>query len=166
MKTIIRLIAVATFAMALPAAAQMDWNMAGSTGNVDEAAAAAGIYAFTGTNAHHAPGMAGTIVLRYPVTNTYGSSVATAVPWAFLEMAATDNGANGFVEARLIQVNRCSNVEAVIALVTSADGPAVPACFVVNVPAMDFGLNIYYIEVRVARNNVAAIASLHSLTLY
>ena len=55
MKSIIRFAAIAAFILALPAAAQnMDWNMVGSAGTVDEAAAAAAIYAFTDTNAHFA----------------------------------------------------------------------------------------------------------------
>ncbi len=167
MKNIIRFAAIAALALALPAAAQnMDWNMVGSAGIVDETAIGAGIYAFTGTNAHHAGAAVGQIFLRYPVTNTYGSSVATAVPWTTLEMAATDNSMNGFVRARLVQVDRCSNVETVIATIVSADGPLAPFCFTAAVPAMDFGLFIYYIEVTVARNNAAATATLHSLALY
>ena len=167
MKSIIRFAAIAAFILALPAAAQnMDWNMVGSAGTVDEAAAAAAIYAFTGTNAHFAGANVGQIFLRYPVTNTYGSSVATAVPWTTLEMAATDNSMNGFVRARLIQVDRCSNVETIIATVQTVDGPAAPVCFLQAVPAMDFGLFIYYIEVTIARNNANALEVLHSLALY
>jgi hypothetical protein len=168
MKTIIRFIVVATFAMAIPAAAQnMDWNMAGSAGNVDETAANAGLYAFTGTNAHFRGANVGQIVLRYPVTNTYGSFGSTIPPWTTMELAAIDNGANGFVVARLVQVDRCSSVETTLGTVTSADGEAgVVNCALVNVAGIDFGNFIYYIEVTLARNAAAAQASVQSLALY
>lgn len=167
MKSILRFTVLAALVLALPAAAQnMDWNMAGSAGNVDEAAVNAGLFAFTGTNAHFRGANVGQIVLRYPVTNTYGSATSTIPPWTTMEMAAIDNGANGFVQARLVQVDRCSNVEATIATIVSADDDGGVNCPTVAVAGIDFGQFIYYIEVTIARNMAAAQASLQSLALY
>jgi hypothetical protein len=167
MKNAIRVTALALLVLALPASAQMDWNMAGSAGNVDEQAANAGLYAFTGTNAHFRGNNVGQIVLRYPVTNTYGSFGSTIPPWTTMELAAIDNGANGFVQARLVQVDRCSNVENTIATIVSDDGEAgVVACHTAAVAGIDFGNFIYYIEVTLARNNANAQASIQSLALY
>jgi hypothetical protein len=165
MKNIIRFALVVVFALALPAAAQnMDWNMVGSAGNVDEASG--GLFAFSGTNAHIRGGMAGNVVLRYPVTNTYGGAISKLPPWNTFEMAATDSGANGFVQARLIQVNQCSNVEVVLATIVSPDGDQGSACTTAAIAGIDFGQYIYYVEVTIARNNAAALASLQSLSLY
>lgn len=168
MKNVIRVTTLALLVLALPAAAQtMDWNMAGSAGNVDEQAANAGLYAYTGTNAHFRGANFGQIVLRYPVTNTYGSFGSTIPPWTTMELAAIDSGANGFVQARLMQVDRCSNVENAIAIIVSNDGEnGVVACETAAVAGIDFGNYIYYIEVTLSRNNGNAQASLQSLALY
>jgi len=168
MKSIIRITVLAALVLALPAAAQtMDWNMAGSAGNVDEQAANAGLYAFTGTNAHFRGANVGQIVLRYPVTNTYGSFNSKMPGWTTMELAATDNGANGFVTARLVQVDRCSNVETTLGTVTSTDDDnGGVQCHLVNVAGIDFGNFIYYIEVTLARNAAGAQASVQSLALY
>lgn len=168
MRSIIRVLLAAAFAATLPAAAltNMDWNAAGSTGIVDEGTIAAGNFAFTGTNAHFLIGTAGQIVLRFPVTNTYGSATSTIPPWTTLEMAAIDNGMNGFVRARLIQVDRCSNVETTVATVISPDGNGAPFCSTIPVAGIDFSQFIYYIEVTIARANINAQASLQSLALF
>lgn len=168
MRNIIRFTLVAALVLALPAAAQtMDWNMAGSTGNVDEAAANAGLYAFTGTNAHFRGANVGQIVLRYPVTNTYGSFGSTIPPWTTMQLAAIDNSANGFVAARLVQVDRCSNVETTLGTITTVDDDnGGVQCPIVNVAGIDFGNFIYYIEVTLARNAAAAQASVQSVALY
>ncbi len=146
MKLMIRLAFLSLLLAALPVLAQpMHWNMAGSSGVVDEANAVAANYAFTGLNVHHAGPNLGNIVLRYPVTNVFGSGLATAPPWATLEIAHTDNGggAGGFVQVRLMQINRCSNVEAPLFTWTSIDGPPNTVCAIVPTPALNFGTNIY-----------------------
>jgi hypothetical protein len=169
MKLIVRLSLLSLLLVALPAAAQplMDWNMVGSAGSVDEAAAAGFIYAYTNMTAHFAGGNLGTIVLRYPVTNTWGTAFGgTVPPWNTMEVAHVDNGAAASVVARLFQVNRCTNVQAQIAIMNSLDGPAGPVCGVVPVPPLNFGTNIYYIEVTLTRTAVAGTPSVQYVALY
>lgn len=168
MRSIAAFIAVAALATALPAAAltNMDWSMVGSAGIVDEGTVAAGNWAFTGTNALHLIGTAGAVVLRYPVTNTYGSATSTTPPWTTMEIAATDTGMNAFVQARLIQVDRCSNVETVLATIVSPDGGSAPACSTIPVAGIDFSQHAYYVEVTIFRSNLADHAALQYVALY
>lgn len=166
MRIIIRLLALALFASSLSAATNMDWSMVGSAGIVDEGTIAAGNWAFTGTNAHHLIGTAGLVVLRYPVTNTYGSATSTTPPWTTFEIAAIDTGMNCSVQARLIQVDRCSNIETVLATIVSPDGGTAVACSTLPVSGIDFSQHAYYVEVTISRNNLNDHAALQYVALY
>jgi hypothetical protein len=171
MKILIRFALLSLLLLTLSAAAQpMDWNMVGSAGSIDPATTALGNLGFTNMTAHHAAGAFGQITLRYPVTNTFGSSSGTfLVPWNQMEVGHIDNGPNGFVVARLFQVNRCTNVQVQIAVMNSLDGPAGPVCPIVPIAAgalpLNFAMNIYYIEVTIWRNNLAATPSLQYVAL-
>jgi len=175
MKAIIRLALLSLFLVSLSVAAQpaMDWNMVGSAGTIDPVTTAAGNVAFTNMTAHHAAGTLGQVVLRYPVTNTFGSSSGTfLVPWNSMEVGHVDNGGGGLnsVTARLFQVNRCTNVQVQIAIMNSIDGPGGPVCPIVPIAAgalpLNFAMNIYYIEVTIQRNNVGFVPGLQYVALF
>lgn len=125
--------------------------MVGSAGVIDPGTPG-GAVQFLAMTAQHAPGAIGQIVLRYPVTNT-GFTGTTLPGWLNMEVGHVDNGPNGFVTARLFEVDRCTNVQRQKAFWTSVDGPAGPVCARVGIvaPAMDFDLHIYYIEVTIGR---------------
>ena len=164
MKNLMRFALLSLVLVTLPAAAQMEWNIAGSTGIIDPATAPGSVQ-FVNMTAQHAAGAVGQIILRYPVTNT--SLAGGTVPgWTAMEVAHVDNGPNAFVTVRLIEVDRCTNVQRQIAILNSLDGPAGPVCPVVGVPPMDFGQKVYYVEVTLNRTAVAAIASLQYVALF
>jgi hypothetical protein len=171
MKTLLRLSLLTLFLVSLSAAAQpMDWNMVGSAGSIDPATTALGNLQFVNMTAQHAGGALGQITLRYPVTNTFGSSSGTfLVPWNRMEVGHIDNGAGGFVIARLFQVNRCTNAQVQIAVMNSVDGGGVTVCPIVPIAAgalpLNFAANIYYIQVTIFRNNVAFNPSLQYVAL-
>lgn len=173
MKTICRLALLSLFLVSLSAAAQpMDWNMVGSAGSIDPATTIAGNVAFTAMSAHHRAANLGQIVLRYPVTNTFGSFSGTFMtPWNSMEVGHIDNGggAGNSVTARLFQVNRCTNAQVMIAIMNSLDGGGVTVCPIVPIaPAalpLNFAMNIYYIEVTIQRNNVGFTPSLQYVAL-
>ena len=173
MKTLVRLSLLSLFLVTLSAAAQpMDWNMVGSAGSIDPATTGAGTIAFTNMTAHHRAGALGPLVLRYPVTNTFGSSSGMfTVPWNQMEVGHVDNGGGALnsVTVRLFQVNRCTNVQVQIAVMNSIDGPAGPVCPIVPIAAgalpLNFAVNIYYIEVTIQRNNVGFVPGLQYVAL-
>ena len=171
MKTLIRLALLSLLLVTLSAAAQpMDWNMVGSAGSIDPATTALGNLQFVNMTAQHAGGALGQITLRYPVTNTFGSSSGTfLVPWNRMEVGHIDNGAGGFVIARLFQVNRCTNAQVQISVMNSLDGGGVTVCPIVPIAAgalpLNFAMNIYYIEVTIFRNNAGFNPSLQYVAL-
>lgn len=165
MKTILRFALLSLALVTLPASAQMDWNMVGSAGTLDPATAP-GAVQYVNMTAQHAAGALGQIILRYPVTNT-GLSGTTLPGWAFMEVGHVDNGPNGFVTARLFEVDRCTNVQRQIAFLNSLDGPAGPVCPAAPITvAIDFSRHIYYVEVTLNRTVVAATPSLQYVALY
>lgn len=166
MKRLILFALLSLVVVALPASAQMDWNMVGSAGVIDPATAA-GAVLFNNMTAQHAAGAIGQIVLRYPVTNT-GLSGTTLPGWTRMEVGHVDNGPNGAVTARLFEVDRCTNIQRQIAFLNSIDGPAGPVCPAVPIGvAMDFGLHIYYIEVTINRTvAVGPIPSVQYVALF
>jgi hypothetical protein len=87
-------VVAALFLAALPLAAQTGtWTAVGSTGVVDESAAA--IYAFGITNLTYLANSTTPIVARYNVTNTWGAS--DTPPWKTLKMGYLDTGADDIV---------------------------------------------------------------------
>lgn len=168
MKHIVRLVVAALFLVSLPAYSQlpppMHWNMVGSTTTLDETSAP---HAYTDMSLHFGGAALGSIVARYPVTNVFGSGITTVPPWSILEVAHTDNGPNAFVSATLFEVNRCTRVRVPLCTINSLDGPAGTVCQRCTwATPTDFGQNIYYVEVRLSRNNVAGIPSVESLSIY
>jgi len=118
MKTIISL-SILALLFTLPAAAQTyDWSNVGSVGVVP----AGNGTLMTGPTFTFSAFRTGTLIARYNVTNTYGGAIDKTPPWTTLTAAFTDNSALGTVSLRLMQVDKCSNQEAQICAISSADG--------------------------------------------
>ena len=165
MKNIVRLIVVCSL-FALPAAAQWDWSSPGSGGVIDPNAIT--VWDFTGTTFRIRTDSIGTVDVRYPVTNTYGSSFDISPAWTTLAITASDNSsAAASVTATLYEVDICSDTQTALCTVTSADGDGTPACNTCTFTGpLDFANNAYYVLVTASKTDVGAVAALHSLSVY
>ena len=165
MKTIIRLLSLSLAAavlIALPAAAQTyDWSMVGSCGAPDPNANG---YTLSGPTFSYAGSRTGNLVIRYQVTNTYGSSASLTPPWTTLAAAYTDNSSLGSVTTRLLKVDKCNNTETQLCSVTSSDA-ADPHCSTCSFSSsdIDFANFTYYVEVKLNRTSTAATEAIHSV---
>jgi len=151
----VSLAVAALFLAALPLAAQTGaWTAVGSTGVVDESAAA--IYAFGSTNLTYLGSSTSTnaIVARYNVTNTWGMS--DTPPWTVLEMGYTDNNPSVSVRADLFKVDPCTGAQSLICTVTSLDSTTSTCArcpgFAAN--TFNFGTNAYYVQVTLTRTAI------------
>ena len=109
----------------------------------------------------------GTVVMRYNVTNTYGSGTSKTPPWTTLWSSFTDDSSLASVTVKLFQVDKCSNTETQICSITSTDG-SLPQCdscaFASN--TFDFANNSYYVEVTLSRSSTSGTnAELHSVAI-
>lgn len=155
-KTFVTLAVAAVLLTALPLAAQTGtWTAVGSTGVIDEASTAA--YAFGTTNlTYNGAGSLTSIVARYNVTNTWGAS--DTPPWGRLEMGYFDNNPQVSLRADLFQVNPCTGAQVLICSVPSSDAAA-STCKVCGFTApVNFGTNLYYVQVTLTRQTVGVAA--------
>jgi len=162
MKTIIALLAIALLAAALPAAAQTyDWSMVGACGTPDPNANG---YTYNGPSWSFTGTRTGNLVIRYEVTNTYGSATSLTPPWTTLTESYTDDSSNGSVTARLLKVDKCNNTETQLCSVTSSNGsdPQCSSC-TFSSSDVDFANFAYYVEVKLNRTNAAANEVIHSV---
>lgn len=165
-RAIARCAVLAFFLAALPMAAQTGaWSEVGSTGSIDETAL--GIYAVNGAVLQHRAGSTGTVFARYNVTNTFGGGLTDAPPWNTLELSYFDNSVSGTMAAVLLQVNRCTGAQTVLCNVSSVDAAA-PTCRTCNFPAgsINFGTNLYYVEVRLSRSSTAVTPQVIGLRIF
>src|SRR5688572_18271322 len=103
MKNTTRLLAVTLFLAALPVFAQThDWTSVGVGGRVDKNGAFK--ITFTGPTLKFNSISTGDIVLRYPVTNTYGSGTSKTPAWTTLWSSYKDNSSSGSVTTKLYEV--------------------------------------------------------------
>ena len=161
-----RLFAFAALLVALPLAAQTyDWSSTGSTGNFDYAST----YKFTtsGPTVKFGSFQSGSLVFRYPVTNTYGSASGSVPGWTTLYATYTDDSANGSVTIKLFKVNKCDYTETQLCSITSANGSNTPACdsCTFNSTDVDFANYYYYVEVTLARSSTSATEAIHAVAL-
>jgi hypothetical protein len=166
MKTIVRLLAlsllVAALPIALPASAQTyDWSMPGSCGAPDTSANG---FIYSGPSWAFSDFRRGNLIIRYAVTNTYGSSASLTPAWTTLTSAYTDDSSLGSVTARLMKVDKCNNTETQLCSITSSDG-ADPHCSTCNFSSsdIDFANFTYYVEVKLSRTSTAAHEVIHSV---
>ncbi|HET7437443.1 MAG TPA: hypothetical protein VFN10_22250 [Thermoanaerobaculia bacterium] len=165
MKNIVRL-AVVCLLFSLPAAAQWDWSSPGSGGVVDPNGPVA--WDLTGTTLSIRPDWIGSAEVRYPVTNTVGSSFDITPPWTTLSITASDNSATAAsVSATLYQVEKCSDQQVALCTVTSTDGDGTPACDVCTFSGgLDFANNAYYVLVTASKTDLGGVAALHAVAVY
>lgn len=151
-------------AMPLFAQTTYDWSMVGSTGTVDPSSAG---YAFGGPTLKFAPSTIGTIVARYPVTNTYGNGFGTTPPWIYLILAYSNNSASSTVSARLMRVDKCSGDEEQMCSINGGNTSGASACShcLFNPGELDFANNAYYVEVTITRSNTSATPLVHSVAV-
>lgn len=166
MKTLIKLLALTVLLAALPAAAQTyDWSSTGSTGVFDYPST----YKFTttGPTVKFLSTQTGTLLFRYPVTNTYGSAVSTIPGWTTLHATFTDDSSNGSVTVKLFRVDKCDFTETQLCSITSSDGANSPVCdsCTFNSTDVDFANYYYYVEVTVARSSSTANEQIHGVAL-
>jgi hypothetical protein len=166
MKTMIRLFALAALLAALPAAAQtFDWSSTGSTGIYDYPSMYK--YSTTGPSVKFANFQSGTVLFRYPVTNTYGSATSTLPGWTTLHATFTDDSSNGSVTVKLFKVDKCDYTETQLCSITSSDGANSPVCdsCTFNSTDVDFANYYYYVEVTLARSATSANELIHAVAL-
>lgn len=166
MKNIIRLLALTLTLVASPLFAQThDWTSFGGGGRVD--AASAFRVAFGGPTMRFISTQTGTIVARYPVTNTYGSGSSKTPPWTTLWATFTDDSASGSVTARLYEVDKCTGNETLICTITSTNGTTTPRCSSCSFSSstFDFANNTYWVEVTLSRTATTATEEIHSLAV-
>lgn len=146
----------------LPAAAQMDWSMVGSGGEIDESCLS--LYEYTGARLHFKSGQTGTITVRYPVT-AYGNANSLQPPWDQLTLTHIDSSANGSVSAKLIAVDECSGEEEELCSVNGAGGASPTCTFCLFPPDIDFQVYSYYVEGTVTRSTTSADPTLIIVSL-
>jgi hypothetical protein len=162
MKTMTTLGVLALLLLALPAAAQInyDWSNVGSVAILQAGTGAV----TTGPTFTFAASRTGTITGRFNVTNTYSGAQDKTPPWTTLSFAYTDNSSLGNVTLRLYEVDKCSNAEQQICEITSTDNGSCDVC-VFGAGAIDFANNVYYIQANINRTSTAANIALHSVAI-
>jgi hypothetical protein len=165
MKLIMRLAIIMALASAVPLAAQTtyDWSMVGSCGVLDGASVP---NTTSGPTLTFNSNLTGSIVARYPVTNTYGGGISKTPGWQWFSMTYTDDSASGSVVGALYRVDKCSNSREVMCQVTSgtSDGPTCGRCLF-NPGELDFANNTYFVEVTLNRTSSAATEAVHIVGL-
>jgi len=157
---------IALFMGSVPAFAQThDWTSVGNNGRVSPASAFK--ITWIGPTLRFLSTQTGTIVARYPVTNTYGSGTSKTPPWTTFWATYKDNSASGSVVAKLIEVDKCSGTETQICSITSADSSANAQCSscTFSSSTFDFANNTYYVEVTLSRTATSANEEIHSLAV-
>jgi hypothetical protein len=165
MKNIYRLLALALFIAALPLASQThDWTSIGGTGIV--APAGAFKVLFSGPTLKFTTISTGTIVARYPVTNTYGSGTSKTPPWTTLWSSYKDNSSSGSVTTKLYEVDKCTGAETLICTINSSNSSSnqCSSC-TFSSSTFDFANNTYWVEVTLARTATSAAEEIHSVAV-
>lgn len=166
MRTITRLFALALLAGAVPLFAQThDWTSVGNNGRVTPASAFK--LTWSGPTLKFSSISTGTIVARYPVTNTYGSGTSKTPPWTTLWATYKDNSSSGSVTAALFEVDKCTGNATQICSITSSDNAANAQCSscTFSSSTFDFANNTYYVEVTLSRSATSAAEEIHSLAV-
>ena len=143
------------------------WTAVASTGVVDESSVllfgtAGASLGFRGAN--------GAIVgARYNVTNTFDNNPDPNMPgWTTLELGSTAPGAGASrVTATLWQVDPCTGQQMELCRVRNHGEVPIPICETCNfaVP-INFALFLYYVELKIERNNQNLQPVAHTLRIY
>lgn len=172
MKTrILALAVVALFLAAFAASAQTGtWTAVGSTGTVDPTQVAQfGVFSGTRLGFNPAAGSnAGTLTVRFNVTNTYGGGARDVMPWTTLELGALNATGIDPVTATLYRVNPCTGVRTAVCSVTNTTGSTSGACATCSFAAgaVNFGNTLYYVEVTITRSTGTGNPQLSTLRIF
>ncbi len=154
-----------TLLVSIPAFGQLftyDWSMVGSAGVVDPSSAA---HAFAGPALKFGTSSTGTIVARYPVTNTYGNGVDTTPAWQYLTLSYANDSALSSASARLMRVDKCSGDEEQMCSTSGGNTSGASACTrcLFNPGELDFVNNSYYVEVTITRTATSQNPKVHTV---
>lgn len=150
--------------LAFPVLAQNDqWNVTGSTGEIDESSR--GIYAYTGARLKFLDDNIGTIIARYPVVNT--NSLTQEPLWDTLRVTYMDDNAFARLAVKLVAVDECSGEEVTLCELEPDDTYGDTTCAVCEFdPSINFMTNSYYIEAQLDRASEFAHVELVMLSLH
>ena len=143
----------------LPLAAQSDWNIVGSGGEVDEDSLT--LYQYSGARIKFKTGATGTITVRYPVI-AYGNANGLQPIWDVMRLTAV-TAVGGTVSAKLVQVDECSGEEETFCTVNGSGAPGCSLC--IFPPVVDFTQFSYYIEGTLTRSTTAVDPQLIMVSL-
>lgn len=164
---ILRITALALFALPHSLSAQLAWTAIASDGSVDESNYTPVNFAFTGASL----GFLGAsinpaIVAHYNVTNI---TDAPNPSWNTLELGAIDSSgaAGNQVTATLIRVNRCTGAQLAICTTTSVTNTA-GVCTSCTFPpnTFNFAQFHYYVEVRISRTASTIVEQATTLRIF
>jgi hypothetical protein len=167
---VLALVVVALFLAAFAASAQTGtWTAVGSTGTVDpQQVALFGVIGGTRLGFNPAGGSSSAILTaRFNVTNTYGGAVNDATPWTTLELGAVNATGIDPVAATLYRVNSCTGARTAICTATNTTGSSSGACVTCTFAAgaVNFGANLYYVEVTITRGSGTGNPQLSTLRI-
>lgn len=135
--------------LALPAAAQYQWNIVGSAAEVDQSALLS--YRYSGARLEFQPVTTGQMVARYPVKNT--SNLFPEPNWDIFRMTYQDSDGFGSITARLIAVEECSGEEEQLCQIESSDTGSGTSCsFCLFPDDINFQTHAYFIETTLERS--------------
>jgi hypothetical protein len=169
MKNIVRAIAVCLLFVSLPAAAQSwDWSAPASSGVPDDGTSSSGLWEFSGVAFQIKANAVSTQQIRFPVTNTVGSSHDVSPAWTTLEMAYADNSSTaGSVVGTLYKIEKCSNTITEMCTITSTDGDGSLTCSTCTFSGgFDFANNAYWVDVTITKTDVPADPKLYEVAVY
>lgn len=150
MKTLVSLTALALVLVLAPTAfAQADWSANATTGAIRPGSAP---HTWFGPSLTFAGANVGQIISRYNVTNTFGSSASSIMPWTTLRASIDDNSPFASVRVRLVEVKRCQNQEVTLCTLGSIDTPGTQCPVCTFATPVDFFNYEYYVEVTMNRS--------------
>ncbi len=148
--------------LALPAAAQMSWNIVGSTGEIDESSAIS--YELSGARLQFESHATGQVLARYPVKNT--SSFVPEPNWDIFRITYQDADSFSSLTARLIGVEECSGTEELLCEIESSDTGQSNSCSIcVFPPDINFATHSYYVEASLDRSEPFSDVALIMMSL-
>ena len=172
MKKLLLLTAAALALLAAPVAsfAQLPaWTSPCSAGaTIDEASL--GLYAVGSASLLFAPGMTGTVVARYDVTNT-AYPPSPMPPWTTMQLGyfdpPTPPGTLASVTAILYRVHMCDGtITAICGPITSTDSSVATCKTCTITEPIDFTNYLYYVYVTVYRNTAVPLVKANTLRIY
>lgn len=165
MKAMSRFLLAALLLSAVPAFAQShDWSRTGNNGVLDRLS----LFSVTlsGPAMKFRSTSTGTVVARYPITNTFGAGSSKTPGWTTLWATYLDNSSSGSVTATLYKVDKCTDTITQVCQVSSSDSASTQcqSCSFSS-STFDFSSYTYYVEVTLARTATSAGEEIYSVAV-